>query len=58
MRWTSIERAAPLYIWHDDTWYNETDKQEYSADIDKRLWVNHERSIPWPPKTRVMSEIH
>lgn len=53
MQWIAKENNPPIYIWPDDTWYNETDKTVYVHVFSHRHW-NGKKLIPFPKKARIM----
>jgi hypothetical protein len=57
MKWIS-NGDPPLYVWKNDWWYNQKDKQEYQAMIKLRQWISFEpivKMIDFPKKTRIMT---
>jgi hypothetical protein len=55
MRW--IDKQPPIYVHHEDTWYNESNKLTYQADIFALSWYcidkEWEQPIPFPQKTKI-----
>lgn len=52
MQWISKEQ--PIYVWKDDTWYNERNAKIYSVDIENQYWFNDEDKVFFTKKTKIM----
>jgi hypothetical protein len=51
-----ISKHPPIYVWDADTWYNEIDKKEYTADVKDLSWKCEDCRVAFPPKTKLMKD--
>lgn len=55
MKWIASHRSPPIYIWHDDEWYNETDKKTYIPNFNSMCWECGGVKFPFTKKVYIES---